>query len=386
MKIAILGTRGIPSHYGGFETFAEQLATRLVERGHEVTVYCEAGDGDQLDSYHGVRLSYVASPHVSSLSTILFDLRCLWEARKSYDVIYMLGYGSAVFCFLPRIWGTEVWINMDGIEWARAKWGFAARAYFRAMEAIAMWTANCVIADAENIRRHLVRRHARLPKCHVIAYGSNVPRVEPDLEEISKWHLQPNEYYLVVARLEPENNVQEIIAGYRASGSRRTLVIVGNHLTQTAYVKQITSVAGEGVLFVGGIYDPAVLQSIRFYARAYLHGHSVGGTNPSLLEAMACRNLVIAHDNPFNREVLDDCGMFFSTPKELSTIIRMLEEDHDRFARIRDSALRRVTESYNWDRVADQYCECLHDPANLPAIEVPESLGVEKRTNPVARP
>lgn len=377
MKIAILGTRGIPARYGGFETFAEQLAVRLVERGHDVTVYCEANIGPQPGEYRGIRLQYIGCPNVSSLSTILFDLRCLWDARKHYDCVYMLGYGSALFCFLPRLWGTEVWINMDGIEWARAKWGLIARTYFRAMEAIAMWTADGIVADADSIRHHLVSRHSRLPDCSVIAYGSNVPRSAPDVDQISRWCLRPNEYYLVVARLEPENHIREIISGYCKSESQRPLIVIGDHLTKTPYVREITSAADKRVLFLGGVYDQPALQSLRFYSRAYFHGHSVGGTNPSLLEAMACRNLVVAHDNPFNREVLGDCGLFFATPTELSEVLRMLDHDHCSYERMRDGALARVKTFYSWDLITDQYCQQIFKASDSLDIGLPKTAGVK---------
>ena len=148
MKIAILGTRGIPAAYGGFETFAEEVAVRLAKAGVEVTVYCESGQGAEPAEYQGVKLRYVPSPACGPLTTVLFDLRCLWNARKDFDAVYMLGYGAAQFCFIPRLFGSRVWINVDGIEWARAKWSGLAKAYFRLMEWFSMRTPNRVIADA----------------------------------------------------------------------------------------------------------------------------------------------------------------------------------------------------------------------------------------------
>jgi hypothetical protein len=173
-KIAILGTRGILARYGGFETFAEELTVRLAKKGLGVTVYCEAGSFEQPALYKGVKLVYIPSPSLGSFTKILFDLSCLWHARKKFDVVYMLGYGTSLFCLIPRLYGAKVWINMDGIEWARAKWNFAAKVYFKIMEAIAVRIANRIIADAEGIKHHLQSRHSRMQSCSVIPYGADV--------------------------------------------------------------------------------------------------------------------------------------------------------------------------------------------------------------------
>src|SRR5215813_3856777 len=151
MKLAIVGTRGIPANYGGFETFAEELATRLAARGHQVTVYCESHHTGT-DEYRSVHLQHLPAPRLGPFTTILFDLKCLWHARSRFDVVYMLGYGAAGFCFIPRMWDTRVLINMDGVEWARAKWSSIGKLYFKLMEATAMHTPTQIVADAESIR------------------------------------------------------------------------------------------------------------------------------------------------------------------------------------------------------------------------------------------
>jgi hypothetical protein len=170
MRLAILGARGIPARYGGFETFAEQLAVRLVERGQSVTVFCEKVDGAE-EQHKGVELRHIPALRLGPLSTMFYDAACLWDARSSFDVIYMLGYGSSALCWLPRIWGTKVWINMDGLEWARGKWGRIARWYLRLSEAMAMWTPDRIIADAAAIKENLQSRYRKLPPCDVIPYG-----------------------------------------------------------------------------------------------------------------------------------------------------------------------------------------------------------------------
>src|SRR5580692_463888 len=174
MRLAILGTRGIPARYGGFETFAERLAVGLVERGFVVGVFCESNKSFAPDFFHGVKLHYVSAPSLGPLKTIFFDLRSLWAARKAYDVVYMLGYGAAPFCLIPRLWGTEVWINPDGLEWARSKWGVVGRSYLRLMEWVSVYAANRIIADSGAIATGLASRHGRLASCTVIPYGCEV--------------------------------------------------------------------------------------------------------------------------------------------------------------------------------------------------------------------
>ncbi|HQT26400.1 MAG TPA: DUF1972 domain-containing protein, partial [Burkholderiales bacterium] len=189
MKLAILGARGIPARYGGFETFAERLSTGLARRGIEVTVYCEAVPDGPVN-YEGVKLEYFGLPCAGPLSTVLFDMKCLWHARKRHDVVYMLGYGAAFFCFAPRIWGRQVWLNMDGLEWKRSKWSLLAKFWLRAMESVAMLTPSRLIFDAEGIRTSLESRHRRLPPATFIPYGAQVAEMPADPEILTEWALE----------------------------------------------------------------------------------------------------------------------------------------------------------------------------------------------------
>lgn len=362
MKLAILGTRGIPARYGGFETFAEELAVRLVGRGVEVTVYCEAAGDDAPESYKGVRLEYIPSRNFGPLTTVLFDIRCLVDARKGFDAVYMLGYGVSAFCFIPRIYGSDVWINMDGIEWARAKWGVVARVYLKAMEAFAMRVPNRIIADAGGIKGFLEERHWRIPPCEVIAYGAYIVDAAPQGAVLSDMGLRPGEYYLVVCRLEPENHVLEIIEGFNASGSAAPLIIVGNHNIDTPYVRKLKAASGKGVKFAGAVYNEERLKALRYHCKAYFHGHSVGGTNPSLIEALGCGNLLIAHDNPFNREVAGDVGLYFKRPEEIPAFMARIEglSGAER-QEISAKARLIIKERYDWDKIADIYLRLLED-------------------------
>lgn len=361
-RVAILGTRGIPARYGGFETFAEELAVRLVEQGVEVTVYCEAEQTDQPESCHGVKLVYIPSTACGPLTTILFDLRCLWHARKSFDLVYMLGYGAAPFCLIPRLYGTQVWLNVDGIEWARAKWSGLAKAYFKMMEWFSCWVPHRVIADAEGIKTHLEARHRLRVPCSVIPYGAPLVTDPPDVNLLSEFDLLADGYHLVVARLEPENNIKEIIEGFVANGNDSPLIIVGNYNLDTPYTKQILSLSNDKVHFVGGVYDKQKLQALRYYSTAYFHGHSVGGTNPSLLEALGCGNIVIAHDNVYNREVCGAGGFYFSSPHEIPGLMAEVSALESAGRRELKTVMQnRIRERYNWDQIAAEYMALLDD-------------------------
>jgi glycosyltransferase involved in cell wall biosynthesis len=355
-RFAILGTRGIPAQYGGFETFAEELATRLTRRGIEVTVFCEGNRKDGPSDYSGIRLEYAPAPRIGPLTTLLFDLRCLWYARKDYDIVYMLGYGASIFCFLPRLWGTKVWINMDGVEWARSKWGRSAKLWFKLMEAAAMWTADRIICDARGILSHLGSRHKHMPPVSVIPYGAPVLEEAPDAVGIAEWSLTSGGYYLMVCRLEPENSVQEIVKGFLKSEARYPLIVVGCVEPATNYVKEILKMNNGRIRFIGPVYDKQKLQALRYHASAYFHGHTVGGTNPSLLEALGCGNVVIVHNNRFNREVAGEAAVYFHQGKDIPAIIRSVESYtiEQRTWRKR-AAQQRIRKIYSWDIVTMSY-------------------------------
>ncbi|QTD47486.1 DUF1972 domain-containing protein [Ottowia testudinis] len=365
LRVAILGTRGIPARYGGFETFAERLAAGLVARGHRVTVYAEADGAPGADTTHlGVRVRSRRRPRWGPASVLAYDCACLWDARRGYDLVYMLGYGAAWACWWPRVAGVPVWINVDGLEWARSKWGKLARTYLRTMEWVAARTATRLIADADAIAARFRSVYPRGAPCSFIAYGADpVQPGEADPALLSAWGLQPWRYLLVVARLEPENHVLEIIEGHRLYGGALPLVIVGDVSDATDYQRRLLALAGDRVRFLGAIYDAAPLRSLRLYAAAYLHGHSVGGTNPSLLEAMACGNWVIAHDNPFNREVARDAADYFRTPAQLADGLRCCAAQTSAQAAAERGRRAReiVADHYTWPRIVDAYEALMHE-------------------------
>jgi len=360
VRIAILGTRGIPAQYGGFETFAEQLATRLVREGHEVTVCCEKGGDYTADTYKGVRLEYVPAPHLGPLSIVWFDTICMLKAARRHDLIYLLGYGAGSFAWVSRLFGTPIWTNMDGLEWKRSKWPWYGRLYLRFNEWCAAKFSSGMIADSEGIREYLHRQYGLHHDIKMIPYGAEIISTPPERALLSAFQVSADGYYLVVCRLEPENHVLEIIQGFKASKTTLELVIVGNSGSDTPYVRELKEIAGRRVRFVGTCYDKARLEALRFYSFAYFHGHSVGGTNPSLLEALGCGNLIIAHDNVFNREVAGDAGSYFNNSSDIPRLIEAVEKLNDvERASCSAAASQRIRDHYTWESVTTKYMEML---------------------------
>jgi glycosyltransferase involved in cell wall biosynthesis len=356
MRVAILGTRGIPAQYGGFESFAERLAVGLTEMGFEVTVYCEARSAAPPDQWRGVNLKYIsASPALGSFQTIYYDVKSLIAARTGYDVVYMLGYGAALFCFIPRFWGTPTWINPDGLEWARAKWGRLAKLYFRLMEWTSIQIADRIIADSKAIEESLQSRHGSLRASSVIPYGCEVVKSPPKADFLEQFCLTPDQYYLIVCRLEPENHVREILGAFQQSQSRRKLVVVGNRAAGTRYVEDLLKRRDDRIQFIGTVFDSPLLISLRYHSFAYFHGHSVGGTNPSLLEAMGCANFIFAHDNPFNRETLGEAGRFFRSVEDLTRLIDEVDGNPSIRSPFKDAARRRALQYFSWSEIVAKY-------------------------------
>lgn len=356
--IAILGSRGIPGGYGGFETFAEELAVRLVAKGYEVTVFCEKKSTMPV-TYKGVKLKYIMAPNLGPLKTIIYDVASLFRARKEYDVVYMLGYGASFACFMPRLYGNEVWINMDGIEWKRSKWNRLAQLWFIAMERIAMTTANKIVADAQSILTHLQTRYRHMPASTVIAYGAPVLEQQPNEALLSEWCLEKGQYYILVGRLEPENHVLEILEGFKQSKTKMKLVVLGNHTVQNSYVNKLLAVKDDRIQLIGTVFDSEKLAALRYFSIAYFHGHSVGGTNPSLLEALGCSNPVIAHDNVFNREVAKEAALYFKTNESIPQLIDDIEKSPDKRAAMGAMGLNIISNFYTWDIVVDKYIALL---------------------------
>jgi glycosyltransferase involved in cell wall biosynthesis len=359
MKIAILGIRGIPANYGGFETFAEELSTRLVRRGHDVTVYGRSNNIRHPEAnYRGVRLAVlptIPTKHLDTVAhTFLSVLHVLGQRfrGRSFDAILMCNAVNAIFCLLPRAVGIPVALNVDGIERLRKKWGPSARAVYRLSETLATRIPSVVVTDAGVIEQYFRQQHGTVTE--MIAYGADTTRTE-STATLDRLGLEPRRYFLYVSRLEPENNAHLAIEAYNAAQlDGYPLVVVGDAPYASEYIARLRALASPGVLLPGAIYGEGY-RELRSHAYAWIQATEVGGTHPALLEAMGAGNCVLAKDTPEHREVLDDTGLYFDRVEDLAALMRGVVDDESGVRRMRAAARSRVEALYSWDAVTEQY-------------------------------
>jgi glycosyltransferase involved in cell wall biosynthesis len=353
--LRILGTRGVPAAHGGFETFAEHLALYLVARGWRVIVYRqENGNGSiREDTWQGIERITIPISRSGPKGTILFDWKAIRHAAANPDLCLTLGYNTAVLCALLRLKRVPNLINMDGIEWRRAKWGAAAKAWFWFNDLAACFLANHLIADHPEICRHLLRRAAD-QKITTIAYGAKRLEAVPDTE-VRRIGLVPGRYLSLIARAEPENSVLEMVKGFSKRRRGVQLVVLGSYDPRYPYHAAVKQAASDEVRFLGAIYDKPVVEALRFHGLAYVHGHRVGGTNPSLVEALGAGNAVIAHGNRFNRWVAGPGARYFQSADEFSDVLDALLGDSAVLAEMRAASVARFEGGLTWDHVLMQY-------------------------------
>jgi glycosyltransferase involved in cell wall biosynthesis len=359
MHVLILGTRGVPARHGGFETFAEQLARFLIARDHEVTVYCQisAHETPGVDSWNGIRRVLIPASE-NAMGTIVFDLLAVRHSVRERGVILTLGYNTGVLNFLYRLGGVPNLINMDGIEWKREKWSRAQRAWLWMNEWAAARAGNHLIADHPEIANHLSRHTART-KISTIPYGAETVYSAP-LTHIKQFGLSSQNYYILIARPEPENSIREIVQAFSAKRRGIPLVVLGSYERgKSTYQNQVIDAASEEVRFLGSIYDRGLVQSLRYHAKAYFHGHRVGGTNPSLVESLAAGNAVIAHDNPFTRWVAGPGALYFNRSEDLAGTIDQIEENPKLLEGMRQESRGRHQELFTQSEVLSAYEELL---------------------------
>lgn len=364
MKIAFVSTRGIPNNYGGFEQFAEYISVGLAKRGHEVVVYSPHFHPYKKDNYKSVRIKHIYSPELwmgSSVGSFFYDFASLRDALKKekFDIIYEAGYTSIVPAYIwfnvKKIKYPIFTTNMDGLEYKRTKFNKWVRKFVFWEERMTVKHSHYLIADNMGIHDYYKEKYGKESK--FLAYGADI-HDDYDSSLLKEWGLTQNEYYLLVARLEPENNIVMAIEGYLASkeNGKRSLIIVGK--TNTPHGKELVAKYGKepGVRFVGGIYDFKKLNSVRYFSYAYFHGHSVGGTNPSLLEAMASNCFILAHDNIFNRAVLKDNAHYYGSSEGITAMLN----DIDNIAQ-KDKAnfiagnLEEIRNEYSWEKLVDEH-------------------------------
>lgn len=374
--IGILGTRGIPARYGGFETAAETIAVGLKRAGFNVIAACETDNSSQArpHNYQGVELVYFPVKNsLRPLSEIFYDVRCLIEIGTRVDALYMLGYGAGFFFWIARLLRKTLVVNSDGMEWMRPKFGRAERFLLRLSERFGLTAANVIVADSRCVARYVERTYGKTPV--FLSYGTSIDLSPPswDPKAIEKWHqglsnfLRPDDYYLVLARMEPDNNIDKIIEGFTLSRTTRNLLLVGPCISPE-YLSRLKGLAKKDprIILAGPIYDPGVKSMLRWHCAAYLHGHMFGGTNPSLLEALSAGNVVIGTDVAFNREVIGDgkdlpALYFHPDPLSIAKAIDCADPDLMTLReRAREWGPARIKEQYNWPDIIRGY-ESLFD-------------------------
>ncbi|WP_347343522.1 DUF1972 domain-containing protein [Jatrophihabitans telluris] len=360
MYISMVGTRGVPARYGGFETCVEEVGRRLVARGHQVRVYCR-GEAEVGPEYLGMELVHLPAMRKKSLETLShtgLSVRHLLAHRT--DVALVFNAANAPFLPLLRARRIPVATHVDGLEWKRAKWGGNGRRYYRGAEALSVRWSDALIADAQGIADYYTQEFAA--PTELIAYGAPL-LTGLGSDRLAEQGLVAGGYHLVVARFEPENHVAEIVEGYVASAARLPLVVVGSAPYADDYTARITGLADDRVRLLGGIWDQELLDQLYANSLTYLHGHSVGGTNPSLLRAIGAGAPTIAFDVSFNREVLGEAGQFFADPAGVAVAVDQAEAD-PAAAAVRGKALQARAADYDWDDVAARYerlCQRLAD-------------------------
>jgi glycosyltransferase involved in cell wall biosynthesis len=356
MRIAMVGTRGVPARYGGFETCIEEVGRRLVERGHEVRVYCR-GEMSAGDSYLGMSLVHRPALKKKSLETLSHTaLSAQHLALHRTDVALVFNAANAPFLPILRARRIPLATHVDGLEWKRAKWGANGRRYYRGAEALSVRWSDALIADAQGIADYYAAEFGA--DTELISYGAPILD-NLGAEKLAELGLTAGEFHLVVARFEPENHVAEIVEGYVRSDAQFPLLVVGSAPYADAYTSRISELADDRVRLLGGVWDQDLLDQLYANSLTYLHGHSVGGTNPSLLRAIGAGAATIAFDVSFNREVLGDSGEFFSDPVSVSELISAAEQDRDATL-LRGKAAQVRAKAYDWDDIANRYEELCH--------------------------
>lgn len=364
MKIAFISTRGIPNNYGGFEQFAEYISVGLAKRGHEVVVYSPHFHPYKEDTYKGVRIKHIYSPEPwmgSSVGSFFYDFASLKDALKKekFDIIYEAGYTSIVPAYIwfnvRKIKYPIFTTNMDGLEYKRTKFNKWVQKFIFWEEKMTVKHSHYLIADNMGIHDYYKEKYGKESK--FLAYGADI-HDNYNEEFLKEFELEADNYYLLVARLEPENNIIMAIEGYLASKEKgkRPLVIVGK--TNTPHGKELVAKYGneKSIRFMGGIYDFDKLNSIRHFSYAYFHGHSVGGTNPSLLEAMASDCFILANDNIFNKAVLDENALYYPDHNAVTELLNNIESlalKHKKSFIERN--LEIIRKEYSWDKLVDEH-------------------------------
>lgn len=352
MKIAIIGTRGIPNYHGGFEQFAEYFSQYLVEKGHDVYVYNSHNHPFQERIWKGVHIIHKKDPEnkLGTAGQFFYDLNCIRDSRKrNYDIILQCGYTSS------SIWGkllpkkTVIVTNMDGLEWKRSKYSKPVRRFLKYAEKLAIHTSDYLISDSLGIQSYIEKTYKE--QSEYIAYGAE-SFLKPVEDVILEYDVKKFEYNLLIARLEPENNIETILDGVLKSNSIKPFLVIGKYETKFgSYLKEKFRET-TNIRFLGGVYNINHLNNLRYWSNLYFHGHSVGGTNPSLLEAMASDSFIIANDNLFNKSILQDNALYFTTANDVAGVMKLNKSDYLNY--VKQNKIK-IESEFNWNLINSKY-------------------------------
>ncbi|EAZ96837.1 Glycosyltransferase-like protein [Flavobacteria bacterium BAL38] len=356
MKIAILGTRGVPNYYGGFEQFAEFFSVYLAERGHEVYCYNSHNHPYQEKTFHGVHILHQHDPEYKygTFGQFIYDYNCIMDARKrDFDVILQLGYTSnSIWFFLMPKKAINI-INMDGLEWKRSKYSWPIQQFLKVAEWLAARSGDYLVADSLGIQTFLKEKYKK--ESTYIAYGAHLFD-SPNESILQQYQVEEGNYNMVMARFEPENNLDMVLEGVALNKEDKTpILVIGKHETKYgAYLKNKFK-DFSNIRFIGGVYNLEHLNNLRYFSNLYFHGHSVGGTNPSLLEAMASKALVIAHNNNFNKGVLKENAYYFSNPIEVKKILNTIKKNDN--LQFISNNYQAIANDFNWEKINGDYLQ-----------------------------
>jgi glycosyltransferase involved in cell wall biosynthesis len=360
--VRILGTHGVPAGYGGFETAAENIARFLVDRGWRVVVYCQTeGRGPIVeDIWQGIERVTIPVDLPGWRGTSRFDWLSIEHACRFRDVCLTFGYNTGIYNYKQRVRGIPNVINMDGIEWARKRWGLAKQSILYVNERFAALYGDMLIADHPVIHDYLLTR-APGRKIRTLTYGAHPVVSPPPIDALAGFGVEPGGYFTLIARPIPENTILEIVRGFSRARRDVKLVVLGTYDRADPYHASVLHAASNEVLFPGAVFDQRLVVPLRYHGIGYLHGHTVGGTNPSLVEAMATGCPVIAHDNPYNRWVVGDGAIYFYGEDGFADAVARFLASDDLRARMREAVLARFETEFTWDRVAGQYETLLNE-------------------------
>ncbi len=359
LSVALMGSRGIPGRYGGYETLMEELGVRLVSRGFQVAVYCRSHSTPRgMRSYRGMDLVVLPTLRTKYLDTPVHSLLSAFHAAATgYDAALMVNSANAIFVPLVRVGGTPVALNVDGIEKRRAKWGAFGRSVYALSERLACGVPDALVTDAEVIRRHYLERYGA--ESVPIAYGVD-PRPPAETGVLERLGLESRRFFLYVSRFEPENNPHRVAEAYRQVGGELPLVMVGGAPYADRFIANFTKGADSRILFPGAIYGEGYRELLS-HALAYVHATEVGGTHPALVEAMGYGNCVVVNDAPENREVAGEAALWFRAgePASLAAALNRVLLHREEAQALGEAAARRAAARFSWETVADQYADLL---------------------------